>query len=438
MKNHMITSIAVAMLAAAALAEGPGGGMPPGGGGNQPGGNQPGGGGSSATFTFDTFLASSDVSSGIIVREGVLTGHSSPTSATVPSSVTKIAEGALAGCTTLTLIDLSETSITAIPNDAFSGCTSLATVVLPATCTEIGANAFAGCVALSTLTAPGLATIGADAFRGCDALASVPSSATEIGDYAFAQSGIESVSLSGTVAVGEGAFSGCTGLDTVTVQTDASLPAAVFSGCTALDVSDWAAVATFGRASLAGIPAVVLTVSPSATIGEYAFAADEATVQTTLAQSDVPLHAESAFLGREVSYMPDSSSVTRIEAMDLVEWLSDETASSAVTHPSDYNTATLKSWLSSDGNAYAYAYADDLSNDAAFAGLTVDGQSFIYNAPTDAALSIGVTPVAAYELSADASDWSADNLVWSDAVGAYVAADETDRCFVRLRFTLDW
>ena len=61
----------------------------------------------------------------------------------------------------------------------------------------------------------------------------------------------------------------------------------------------------------------------SVTSGDYAFAqsgiesvslsgtvaADEATVQTTLAQSDVPLHAESAFLGREVSYMPDSSSV---------------------------------------------------------------------------------------------------------------------------------
>jgi len=62
------------------FAAGPGG-NPPGGGGNQPGGNQPGqpGGGSSATFTFDTFLAASTATSGVIIREGVITGHESPT-----------------------------------------------------------------------------------------------------------------------------------------------------------------------------------------------------------------------------------------------------------------------------------------------------------------------------------------------------------------------
>ena len=48
--------------------------------------------------------------------------------------------------------------------------------------------------------------------------------------------------------------------------------------------------------------------------------------------------------------------LTRIEASDLVAWLSDATASAGVTQPADYNTATLKTWLSDSANAYAYAY----------------------------------------------------------------------------------
>lgn len=160
---------------------------------------------------------------------------------------------------------------------------------------------------------------------------------------------------------------------------------------------------------------------------------------TTLGQSALPTYDETSFLGREVSYTPVAGSTTRIEAMDLVEWLSDATASAGVTQPADYNTVTLKTWLSNPANAYAYAYADDLASDEGFVGLTVDGKSFIYNAPSDTALSITVTPVACYSLSSDESDWSADNLTWSDADSAYFATDTTQTsCFARLRFSWDW
>ena len=77
-----ILAFAFVSIMTSLIAAGPGGGgMQPGGGGNQPGGNQPGqpGGGSSATFTFDTFLAASTATSGVIIREGVITGHESPT-----------------------------------------------------------------------------------------------------------------------------------------------------------------------------------------------------------------------------------------------------------------------------------------------------------------------------------------------------------------------
>ena len=121
-KMNLICTVAFVTIASAVVIAGPGGG-------NQPGGNQPGG-GSSATWTFDTFLASSTTTSGLIIREGIIIGYDSPTSATVASTVTDIAEGALAGCTTLTGIDLSATSITEIPESAFAGCSNLATVIL--------------------------------------------------------------------------------------------------------------------------------------------------------------------------------------------------------------------------------------------------------------------------------------------------------------------
>lgn len=440
-KMNLICAVAFATLASASVVAGPGdGGTPPGGGGNQPGGNQPGG-GASATWTFDTFLAASTTTSGLIIREGVIIGYDNPTSATVASTVTDITEGALAGCTTLASIDLSATSITEIPESAFAGCSNLATVILPSTCTTIGANAFAGCTKLATLTAPGVTTVGDDSFRACSALSVIPSSVRTAGAFSFAQSGVTSVDLTGMTSVGEGVFAGCESLTTATVAAGTTLPDALFAGCTALNEGDWSGVVAFGQAALAGIPATTLTLSDSATLGAYALAADEATIVTTLSGATVPAYDATAFLGREVSYTPVAGSVARIEAFDLVEWLLADSAaaSPSVTQPADYNTATLKTWLATDNNAYAYAYADDLAADDSFIGLTVNGTNFLYAAPSDSALSVTVTPVASYTLSSDANDWSADNLVWSDEADAYIAADSTQpSCFARLRFSFNW
>ena len=295
----------------------------------------------------------------------------------------------------------------------------------------------------------------------------IPDGVTEIGESAFLESGclfLRSVEIPGSVKkIGRSAFSECCNLTTIELPEGlemidpmafrkcvnlkrVELPNSLkmigggaFAGCTALAVSDWSDVSEFGQAALAGIPATTLTLSSSATLGAYAFAADAATVATTLSQSALPAYDSTAFLGREVSYVPVSGSVTRIEASDLVAWLSDATASAGVTQPTDYNTATLKTWLSDSANAYAYAYADDLAADEDFIGLTVDGKSFIYTAPSDAALSISVEPVACYTLSSDESDWSADNLTCSDADNVYFATDTAQTsCFARLRFSWDW
>ncbi len=415
----------------------PSGGDGPGSGGTEgPGG----GGGGGGSFTYDSFI-SVTTNANCLVREGVLFGYTSSLSTSVAptaaAGVTELAHGVFAGNTAITTVNLSNTSITEIPSDCFAGCTALKTVTLPSTCTSIGPGAFAGCTVLATFSGSGVAAVSHDAFRGCTALTGV-AGASEIGSYAYAQSGVTSADVSSVATLGEGVFAGCESLTAVTVATSATLPAAVFAGCTALAVSDWSDVSEFGQAALAGIPTTTLTLSSSATLGAYAFAADAATVATTLSQSALPAYDSTAFLGREVSYIPASGSVTRIEARDLVDWLSDATASSGVTQPADYSTETLKTWLDDPDNAYAYAYADDLAADADFVGLTVSGTNFVYNAPSDSALSISVTPVACYTLSASENEWSADNLVWSEENGAYVAADGTDTCFARLRFICGW
>ena len=420
-------ALLVAFAATATFAQGPGGG----GGG---------------TFSYDAFL-SVTTNANCLIREGTLYGAtSSLTTSVAPTSaggVTALADGVFAGNTTIRTVNLANTSIEAIPDSAFAGCTALTTVALPATCTTIGPNAFAGCTALSTFTGAGVSTIGADAFRGCAALAAVPSSATTLGAYAFARSGVKAADLSSATA-GEGAFAGCEGLTAATVATSASLPAALFAGCTALDVSDWSGVATFGQASLAGIPATTLALDPDATLGAYALAADEATLVTTLSGSSVPARDATAFLGREVSYTVSDGVLARIEAEALVNWLGEQAAdaTSTVAQPASYATADLETWLATASNAGSillFGYEEEYAADAGYLALDVSGTNFLWTAQDAAtAESVAITLEGSYALGDDAS-WSADNLVYDADTDTYVAADPDEpACFARLRLEKGW
>ena len=435
-----LLSLSVSLSASAA---GPGGGPGGPGGGTQPGGNQPGGGGASSTWTFDSFLASSAADSGVIVREGVVTGYASPTSPALSSSVTEIAAGAFAGCATLTSIDLSSTSITEIPDAAFAGCTALTTVKLPAACTSIGANAFADCTALASISCEGVETVGADAFRGCAALSAVPGSATTLGECSFAHSGVSAADVSG-VSAAEGAFAGCESLVSATLAENAVLADALFSGCSALASVNLADAAQFGVASMAGCDSLAtLDFDEDAILGDFAFSAGEATLETTLSGALPASRADSAFLGRAVSANVDGA-VVRIEALSLVEWLLAEAqdATSSVAQPASYNTADLETWLATPSNAdaiVAFCYAAQIAADESFHPLDVSGETFLFAAPdvgTESAVS--VTLVGSYVIGEDA-DWAAENLVYDSAAEGYVAADaEQTSCFARLLLEKGW
>lgn len=254
----------------------------PGGGGFNPGGPGGGGGqpGGGGTFTYDDILTPCTTNGGIILRDGVAIGATATaTSLTAPATMTDILDGAFAGNTAIAAADFSAaTALAEIPPHAFAGCTALAAVILPETCTAAGEGAFSGCPSLATLTAPGLASVGARAFEDCASLAALPPAATTVGQYAFAGSALTGVDLSG-ITVSAGAFAGCATLAGAT-GLPAELPDALFSGCTALEGIDASGFTSLGAASLAGVPFDEITLADDVALASYALAADTETTWT--------------------------------------------------------------------------------------------------------------------------------------------------------------
>jgi len=82
---------------------------------------------------------------------------------TVPATVTKINEGAFAGCTKVTEIVIeSGNADVAIGNKAFAGCTALTSLTLPAKLADFNYGMIEGCTSLSTINADGVTVIYSD------------------------------------------------------------------------------------------------------------------------------------------------------------------------------------------------------------------------------------------------------------------------------------
>ena len=96
---------------------------------------------------------------------------------TIPSTVTSIGNYAFFGCDELTSVSLPS-SLISIDNYAFAYCSKLTGVVLPNSLTYIGSQVFRDCVALTSIT--------------------IPASVTKIGYYAFAGTGLTSMTFSDT------------------------------------------------------------------------------------------------------------------------------------------------------------------------------------------------------------------------------------------------
>lgn len=152
------------------------------------------------------------------------------------------AAGSGSSSTTITSSNLLGTS--ASNNGAFVG-SGLTSITIPASVKAIGPDAFSGCVGLASVTIEGLADgtsallgIGARAFNGCTLLSqsfTIPESVDYVGAYAFAGTGITGVTWNSPSIVREYTFSGCTALQSVTLNDDITqILQYAFSGCTSL------------------------------------------------------------------------------------------------------------------------------------------------------------------------------------------------------------
>ena len=125
----------------------------------------------------------------------------------------------------------------------------------------------------------GLTSISSGAFSGCSGLQSVtiPSSVTSIGSAAFSScSGLKSVTIPSSVtSIGDNAFSSCSGLKSVTIPSSVtSIGDYTFSGCSSLQsVTIPSSVTSIGSRAFYGCSGLQSVTIPSSvtSIGDYAF-----------------------------------------------------------------------------------------------------------------------------------------------------------------------
>ena len=170
---------------------------------------------------------------------------------TIPNSVTTIGDGAFGYCESLMSVTIPD-SVTTIGDGAFGYCHSLASIAVDAANTVFDSrnncNAVI-CTADDTLVAGcknteipnSVTSVGDGAFSGCRNLTSVtiPDSVTSIGDWAFedCDSLVTVVIPDSVTSIGDYAFSGCDGLTSVVIPDSVeTMGEWVFSGCDSLEI----------------------------------------------------------------------------------------------------------------------------------------------------------------------------------------------------------
>ena len=156
----------------------------------------------------------------------------------VPSTVKSIGYATFANLPNLKSVDIP-TSVTTFGTDLFNSCTSLTDFTIPSKMTEIPSAMFRYCSALSNVVIHSKVTsIDSSAFEGCTSLKSIklPSSLEYIGEAAFCESGLQSISIPNSVTeMGLVVFGLCEDLASVKLSTGTDvIPTKTFYHCTSL------------------------------------------------------------------------------------------------------------------------------------------------------------------------------------------------------------
>ncbi|MGM9863086.1 MAG: leucine-rich repeat domain-containing protein [Lepagella sp.] len=179
-----------------------------------------------ATFSGDLVVPDSVVNSNVTYKvvaigRGAFNKNSKVTSATLPSTITKIDEWAFSEASGLQRVNIPE-SVTVLGSSAFQGCTSLREVTVPSSIKSLKSFVFNLCENLTTVNLPeGLTTIGTAAFSSCYSLKTlkIPSTVTSIYSIAFWRAGLEKISLPAAIwSIGDGAFGACEKLTEISLS----------------------------------------------------------------------------------------------------------------------------------------------------------------------------------------------------------------------------
>lgn len=198
----------------------------------------------------------------------------------LPSSLTKIGEGALAA-TSITSLAIPPT-VTEIGDFAFYSDPNLMSVTLSQNVAAIGEAAFAGCSSLrnANLKACSISALPARCFDGCESLTnlSLPASMKNIGRLALSRTALESLTLSALDTADDFAFANMPYLSEITLNKATRLGhGALFLDPSLETVNNVPSV--LPHAVAAGSPKMGLHthLENVETIGQYAFAGNEST-----------------------------------------------------------------------------------------------------------------------------------------------------------------
>ena len=182
------------------------------------------------------------------------------------SSISSIARGAFAKCTSLTSIVLPE-GITSMGEDnhnnpgAFENCTALESITLPSTLTFIGKREFLNCSALTSIEIPSsVSKICREAFQNCKSLTAI--TCKDMGE-----------ATATNIYIGHDNFSGCTALTSVTfLQDTVTVDSNAFSGHSNVTFNIKALSGAIGQNAFKNCDLITsIDLSRVTSLGNYAF-----------------------------------------------------------------------------------------------------------------------------------------------------------------------